>query len=94
MKSDKKSALEVNNEKRESSVSTLSSSLPDEIRSEVQEFEDSLSDLQKHLKPLVSLLLLEEQQDFQHQQQQQLEPIDRAKLNIAMAYTVNSLFFS
>lgn len=76
------------------SVTSLSTTLPEEIRSEVEEFEASLKDLQNHLLPLNQLLLNNNNNNNSTSQATNLEPIDRAKLNLAMAYTVNSLFFS
>eukprot|EP01027_Heterolobosea_sp_BB2_P010913 GEZU01015943.1.p1 GENE.GEZU01015943.1~~GEZU01015943.1.p1 ORF type:complete len:213 (+),score=75.60 GEZU01015943.1:166-804(+) len=59
--------------------------LPSEIKQEVTQFEAAVSDIEAHLKPLFAMNLAQASED--------MGPIDRAKLNLAMAYTVNTLFF-
>lgn len=64
----------------------LLQNLPDDIRDQVTKFDTQLRDLDAFIRPLFQ---------FQNLAQltQDMEPLERAKLNMCLAYTANTLFY-
>ncbi|KAN0009883.1 hypothetical protein ACTFIU_007193 [Dictyostelium citrinum] len=63
----------------------MSSDLPADIKQDITNFENVLDRLESQLEPFFKVPLKEHQGS--------LTPIENAKLNIAVAYALNSLFF-
>ncbi|KAJ6247198.1 sun-cor steroid hormone receptor co-repressor [Anaeramoeba flamelloides] len=59
--------------------------LPQEILESLQNFESSLNECEKTLQPILSHSLTEISST--------LNPLEQAKLNMSLAYTINSLYF-
>lgn len=59
--------------------------MPENVKETVQKFDEALEDVEKFIRPLL-------QQNFK-EVQSQLQPLQRAKLNMCAAYTVNTLFY-
>ena len=60
--------------------------LPEEIQANVQQFQCSIAKVEEHLQPLI-------QSQLTPAIYQKLKPLQRVKLNLCVAYTVNSLFY-
>ncbi|KAM9946739.1 hypothetical protein ACTFIY_002671 [Dictyostelium cf. discoideum] len=63
----------------------MSSDLPADIKQDITNFENVLDKLESQLEPFFKVPLKEHQAS--------LTPIENAKLNITVAYALNSLFF-
>ena len=64
----------------------MASEIPPEVSSHVIGFGEELSRIEDHISPLLGLNM--------HQIQSTLSPLERAKLNVAIAYAINSLYHS